>query len=548
MKTFIPRLGSLAALLAIVLSTCVASAAAPTGFGNGGYAIWESGGAPNALGVQRGGRIVFSSGLHVSALTASGAHDRHFTSQDLRDAECDDGYCFTDLALQPDDRIVVAGEQSVVRLMRSGALDPSFGIGGRASVPGIRIQSIALAPSGAIVVAGAHVDANGSTGEVGGPSSIARLLPSGILDPSFGRGGSTALDARVGWPVAVGVQPNGGVVVVKLRSGGGSPLSIARLRADGSLDTEFGESGLTTVPRLEATAVGIQSDGGIVVGGLRWPAVPGSGHPLATFARLDGRGRPDVAYGQDGVAILRDERSSGHVDIITALALEPNGGAVAVGSSVNASSSKGSFAFLGKITRDGQAAHFAYLGSGLLDPDSDCFSEGAGAVTVQPDAKIVVGGWACESGAWVARYMPGLRPDAGEPLRIRRVRPSGSAPVRAASAGAVVRLTTTVRSGAPSHVAVSVRRAELFKAISGKKHPVPTGGRVALLPGSVVGGVRLQRRARTVEADSSRTGRLALRLRLPTRAFPRGGWGLVTVRALDDRGRTASLEIEFVAR
>ena len=536
------RLGASVALVGAVLSTCVAGAARPAGFGNEGYAIWHDTGAPSSLGVQRSGRVVFSAGWYVSALTPSGAHDPRFRSRLLVRAGCDPSGC-PHLVVQPDDRIVVAGLHTVFRLRPSGVLDSSFGNEGRVDIPGMKIQSVALAAHGAIVVAGAQSRAI-STDERGGPARVARLLPTGTLDASFGQGGSVSLDHRLASPVAVAIQPDNHLVVVGLWDDRGSP--IARLGGDGSLDVEFGEGGVVGIARLSGRVVAVQPDGRIIVGGLRWPEVPGSGLPVATFVRLDGLGRPDPSFGQDGVAVINARPVL--VDMITGLALQPDGALITAGTSLVPGSNKASYSFVARVTSKGHVTRFSYEGTGLIDPDHDCFAEGASALALQPDAMVLVGGSVCDLTAWVARYTPNLRLDAGSPLRISRVQPRGRAPVRAARTGSVVRLATTVRASAPSHVAVSVRRAELFEGIPGKKIPVWTGGRVSLLPGTVVGGVRLKRRARTVEADSSRTGRLALRLLLPTRAFPRGGWGLVTVRARDDRGRMATLEIEFVTR
>src|SRR5262245_32976226 len=141
------RLTRVGCLLVVVfvLVNGGASAATPAGFGNGGYVAWW-GGAPSGLGVQRSGRIVVSSGWSVSAWTSSGARDRRFESNDVSPGvECAN-YCPVDLALQRDDRIVLAGQHTVLRLMPDGALDASFGTGGRVSVPGIFIQSAALTP------------------------------------------------------------------------------------------------------------------------------------------------------------------------------------------------------------------------------------------------------------------------------------------------------------------------------------------------------------------------------------------------------------------
>ena len=545
MKAWLVRVSALVVLSAALLSTCVASAASRDGFGNGGYRFV---GGVTGLGVQRSGRIVFSSGFYVGALKADGADDRQFKSHDVSGgAECNDGYCFDGFAMQRDDRIVVAGQNTVFRLEANGALDTSFGTGGRAVLRGIRIQSVAPTTDGAILVAGAQEQPDGYLGNIGGEVRVARLLPSGAPDPSFGTGGRTSLDARVGWPVALGVQPDGGVIAVGLGSMRGSP--VTRLRANGSLDTEFGESGVTTIALHDGTAMAIDPSGRILVGGLLWPTVSGSGLPLGGVVRLDSRGRPDPSFGRNGVATLREDRASGYVEGIAGLAIQPDGSVVAAGgSAIAACCNQGSYAYLAKFSPDGQSAHFEYAGSGLLDPDHECFHESASAVTVQSDANILVGGWVCDYGSWIARYGPDLRVDAGSPLRLHRTQPRGNAPVRATSATSLTRLTTTVGASAPARVTVSVRRATLLEGIPGKLVPIAGGTLISLLPGSSAGRTTLKRPAKTVAAITNPSGRVTLRLLLPRNRFPRGSWGIATVRAADTRGRGAVLEIEFVTR
>jgi uncharacterized delta-60 repeat protein len=528
-------------LATFALLACVgASAATPDGFGMSGYAFVP--GAPSALGVQRSGRIVVGSGWSISALTSSGARDPAFASRNLSpDAECSD-FCSIGMVIQPDDRVVVAGQHSVVRLTANGALDPSFGTGGRVSVPGIYIQSVGLARNGAIVVAGAQVQPDGSRGRIRGPSSVARLLPSGLSDPSFATRGTATLDARVGWPVAVEVDRDGGVVVAGLGDPPGTPLT--RLRADGSTDSDFGEAGVTTIARLDRNAMVIQPDGRIVLGGLRSPAVAGTGLPQAVIARLDQRGHLDASFGEDGVAAIHARPLTDIVDVLTDLTIRPDGSFVAVGSSVpTCCYGRVSYALVGTLTQDGRQAHVELLGSGMLDPDAGCVSEGASVVTLQPDAKVLVGGWVCEWGTWVARLTQDLRPDAGPRLRLQRTQPSGTASLRAAGTNSRTRLTAAVRASTSARVVVSVRRARL---VNGRL--VATGNRVWLQPGSAAGRRTLKMRSRAIEAPTDESGQLSLRLLFSPELFSRGDRGIATLRAVDPRGQTAELTIEFVKR
>ena len=539
------RLGFVAVIATLIVAS-VASAASPDGLGNGGYVLL-GGSDITALGVQRSGRIVFSSGFGVWGLTPDGASDRRFAGRGGSSEDCNDGYCYYGFAMQRDDRIVVAGQHFVFRLKADGTPDTTFGTKGRVVVQGLRIQSVALTPDGALLVAGANELPDGSLGPVGGEVRLTRLLPSGVVDPAFGRGGSTSLDARIGWPVRVASQSDGGVILLGLGDVRGSTRdsTVARLTADGSLDTGFGESGFTTLARLESHALAIEPDGRIVVGGLLWPAVSGSGYPLGGVIRLDARGRPDASFGQDGVATLHKDGSTGYVDVISGLALEPDGSVVTAGAARNAACCRGSYGFLATVTADGQATRFELVGFGP-DPEHDCWDEAASAVAVQPDAKIVVGGATCGLGSWISRYGEDLRLDEGSPLEMHRVRPPGSTRARAVRSTALVRLAATVALSAPASVAVSVRHAKPLESIPGELHAVASGRPVLLLSGSSVGRTTLRRSRNAVGSKSTLSGRVPLRLLLPSRTFPRGSWGVATVRALDNRGRNATLEIEFV--
>lgn len=106
-----------------------------------------------------------------------------------------------DLAIQPDGRILVAGEAqysggdsdfAVARLDTSGHLDPTFGNGGKTTVWFDRggddydsAQAMALQPDGSIVLSGIVTAMPGYYHEVG----MTRLTPSGILDTGFGLSG-----------------------------------------------------------------------------------------------------------------------------------------------------------------------------------------------------------------------------------------------------------------------------------------------------------------------------------------------------------------------
>jgi uncharacterized delta-60 repeat protein len=211
-----------------------------------------------------------------------------------------------DVALQPNGKIVVAGVENgpirprfaIVRYLRDGTLDGAFGDGGVVTlVHGGVGRALVLQPDGRIVVAG--YTPYGLT--------VVRLLPSGDPDRSFAGDGVVGRivhhAAHVIWPLAVALQSNGKILV-----GGGWDIfdsGLARLMPDGRLDRTFGGDGAVRI-RLgsnEQAIVGlaVQADGRIVAAGHVEPhEAPDSTVPHIVVARALRSGALDDTWGGDG--------------------------------------------------------------------------------------------------------------------------------------------------------------------------------------------------------------------------------------------------------
>jgi uncharacterized delta-60 repeat protein len=133
------------------------------------------------------------------------------------------------LALQPDGKIVVGGsaitsttQAATLRLMPSGSLDRSFGVGGMSLIPDLNgINAMTLASTGKIILAG-----------VG--NSAVRLTTNGSADRTFGAGG-IALVGQVQGDAANGVamQPDGKIILAGVAVRGGQVvLLVTRLNAE----------------------------------------------------------------------------------------------------------------------------------------------------------------------------------------------------------------------------------------------------------------------------------------------------------------------------
>ena len=193
------------------------------------------------------------------------------------EALCRDDIAATALALQPDGKIVAAGGGALARYNSDGSLDQSFGSNGTASHRELYPSDVAVQPNGRIVVAGRY---------------LFRYLPDGSPDPSFGDNGRTAAGASSSWS-QIAVQPDGKIDAVGFREGGHGML--ARYLPDGSPDSSFGTGGVTESAGFEYSLV-LQSDGKIVVGGTDAASTATQPRSL-TLARYLSGGRPDATFG-----------------------------------------------------------------------------------------------------------------------------------------------------------------------------------------------------------------------------------------------------------
>jgi uncharacterized delta-60 repeat protein len=178
--------------------------------------------------------------------------------------------------VQGDGRIVAIGKDAcgnaaVVRLHADGSIDTSFGQGGTATVQLRHFSSPIGAVDGALQSDGKIIIM--STG-----AALARLLPNGALDPTFGSGGiaTVTIGGRSIESTALTLQPDGRILMagsIRSTNLSATDSTVVRLLSNGSLDTRFAnkkgylvdtfELGSDTITRK---SLALQSDGKIVVG------------------------------------------------------------------------------------------------------------------------------------------------------------------------------------------------------------------------------------------------------------------------------------------
>ncbi|HEV7862923.1 MAG TPA: hypothetical protein VGR20_09490 [Acidimicrobiia bacterium] len=296
----------------------------------------------SAVVVQPDGRIV------VGGTTQSGGTTAFAVMRYLPDGHPDpafgsDGLALTDfdaatndsvtaLSLLADGRILAAGAAGsavgLARYLPDGRLDTSFGPAGNGTVTTTRGLLNALGlnadPGGRLLVAG-------QAGTPGGPFDfgLARYSGDGVLDDSFGDRGvvETDLGSTGEWPAGVVPGPAGTVIVA---GASGSSFALLRYGADGKLDPTFGTGGVSKAgPDLGGAHAVIQlPDGRLLLAGER---LAGDFREVA-LARYHPDGVLDSGFGTGGV--VGTDVSLGHDDGAAAV-LYPGGGLVVAGTTLD---------------------------------------------------------------------------------------------------------------------------------------------------------------------------------------------------------------------
>lgn len=197
------------------------------------------------------------------------------------------------LVQQPDGSIIASGfardsngfsSMAVLRMSAAGALDTGFGSGGKVTVPFGSLQSaaaaVALQSDGKIVLAGAVAEpTTGTTPAASTDAALARLNANGALDTSFGAGGKLSINyGGKDFLSAIIAEPSGAIDVSgRLQASTPPPNDafVARFTAAGAVDTSFGNGGKTLIDcgdlasasNCTAYALARQSDGKLIVSG-----------------------------------------------------------------------------------------------------------------------------------------------------------------------------------------------------------------------------------------------------------------------------------------
>jgi uncharacterized delta-60 repeat protein len=382
-----------------------------TAFANGaiGYAVV----------IDDQGRIVVAGstqGAHpdfaVARFLPNGSADHEFSKDgrvtiDLRGSD----YAF-DLALQPDGKIVVAGERdtktkttfAIARLMPKGGLDKDFGGGDGVVLTdfGKRYQganAVVVYPNGNIAAGG--FASNGSTGRW----AIARYGPRGVLDKTWGKDGRVTVDLSSSDESIRDLLfvPGGKLVGVGYAETGLIPkFAVARFRPKGGLDRDFGKKGFTLTDVSKGSDIGygaaLQPDGKIVVVGY----ANNDGKADWGLVRYGPKGHLDKTFGGDGRVVTKMTKS---YEFASSVAIQANGRLVVVGRATQTGTGDNFGVFRYK---PGGALDQSWSGNGKTFTDFGNGNDTARDVAIQENGKIVVAGDGQVDGKHrfaVARYL-----------------------------------------------------------------------------------------------------------------------------------------------
>jgi uncharacterized delta-60 repeat protein len=397
---------SVCVLLLCLLPTSVGAAPGqldPT-YGLGGKVTTRAFGVSGDAAVQVDGKVVIA-GDNVSRLKLNGDFDPNFGTGGTVGA----GLFTNALVIQPNGKIVLTGWKTIsgissfaiTRLNGNGSTDSQFGGGTVVTIRFLpfnsndRIQDVALQPDGKIVVAG-EVDSNRLF-------AIARFNEDGSLDTTFGNGGKVTVDMGLHYEnaEAVVIQPNlkivvAGTVAESIDPHANNNFGLLRLNSDGQLDETFGVDGIVYTDLAGdydfANTLAIQPDGKLIAAGYAYRVDAQRAH--FALVRYYPDGSLDAGFGDTGIALTDFSNGAALRDIV----LQSDGRIIAAGHGNVLNPQSGNDFVVIRYNANGRVdTSFGNLGTVITDFGTAY--DISTAIVLQPDGKVVV------AGQYLARYL-----------------------------------------------------------------------------------------------------------------------------------------------
>ena len=227
----------------------------------------------------------------------------------------------------------------LLRYTTNGTLDNTFGTGGKATANvGIGMcfgQDLVIQSDGKIIVGGL-----GFNEVANYAFSLARFNTDGTLDNSFADNGTKVFNMGQGYDFMtnIALQSDGKIIAGGHTWLANQPtlqydFAAARLNQDGSIDNTFGNQGITTVNLIYGgnyvTGMVVQDDDKIVLSGN---AEGPEDYDLG-MARLTADGILDTSFGTDGITVTDINKD---IDQVEGVALQPDGKILVAGHTAGA--------------------------------------------------------------------------------------------------------------------------------------------------------------------------------------------------------------------
>ena len=238
--------------------------------------------------------------------------------------------------LQPDGKIVLAGLMRLngttatplvlIRYQTNGALDSSFGSNGMViSYVGTyaQVNKVMIKPNGKILVTGAKAASNTFS------LALQQFQLNGSIDSTFGINGFANFPAQTRYGYGMALKPNGNILVC----GSMPDFGVARVLPTGFLDSTFGNNGIATInltplQQNAALALAIQTDDKILLTGNMGP----NQNQNVGVARFSPSGSVDSSFGINGKVELAPGSAPGYLnDYVSNIAALPGNSVLVTG-------------------------------------------------------------------------------------------------------------------------------------------------------------------------------------------------------------------------
>lgn len=330
-----------------------------------------------------------------------------------------DGTVVTDLSesndyarsvtLQEDGKIIIGGYTSdgikdffcLVRYNNDGTLDEEFGESGSVttSFPSTSVGAIVQLQTDGKILLGGHTWDGAANA-----FALARYTTEGVLDDSFGNDGlvTASVDDKNVVARAMVIQPDGKIVLAGqayVLTTDADDFALARFMPDGTIDLTFGNDGwqihgFGAFTQDWANSLVIQGDNKLVAAGFS--------SSLVALARYTTTGELDDSFGEQGLAVYRvPNATQGNIND---LALTPEGQLIAAISAIDTFSNFHLARFMPDGSIDSNFGNEGWIRNRL-----SAANDGTTSLHLQPDGKILSGGFALDNGQanfTLLRYLP----------------------------------------------------------------------------------------------------------------------------------------------